>query len=93
MSMIFMSKIDSEPIPNLKKNKDNEIFFLFIIAIILWCFVGYLFYPFLNGNYQYHSYTKAFNSRCDFYIECSGNHIINVTQTNCIPLENNFTCG
>lgn len=93
-----MSKIESEPIPDLKSknyHKRSDIELIILISLltslcIAW-FVGYAL-SVLSLNQDYHSFTQAYNSRCDYYIECVGNRVINVTLNNCIPLTN-FTCG
>jgi hypothetical protein len=42
---------------------------------------------------NYHSCTKAYDIRCDYYIEYDGDNLINVTRTdNCIFLSNFTGC-
>jgi hypothetical protein len=91
-----MSKIESEPIPDLKsknyhKRSDIDLIILISLLCIAWFVVGYSFKNDIHIN-DYHSFTKAYNSRCDYYIECIGSQVKNITLTNCIPLSN-FTCG
>jgi len=44
-------------------------------------------------NNDYHSCTKAFDLRCDFYLEYEGENLINITRTDdCIYLSNFSGC-
>lgn len=43
--------------------------------------------------YDYHSYTKALNQRQDYYIECSGHNLINITPIGSPIFLDNFTGG
>lgn len=42
---------------------------------------------------EYHSYTKALNQRQDYYIECSGINLINITPIGSPIFLDNFTGG
>lgn len=41
----------------------------------------------------YHSYTKALNQKQDYYIECSGRNLINITPIGSPIFLDNFTGG
>lgn len=40
---------------------------------------------------DYHSYTKAFDSKCDYYIECDSQGLKNVTLSYCYLTETNYS--
>ena len=46
-----------------------------------------------NNYVIYHSYTKALNQRQDYYIECSGHNLINITPLGSPIFLDNFTGG
>jgi hypothetical protein len=46
-----------------------------------------------NSKVFYHSYTKALNQRQDYYIECSGHNLINITPIGSPIFLDNFTGG
>jgi hypothetical protein len=46
-----------------------------------------------NSKVFYYSYTKALNQRQDYYIECDGNNLINITPLGSPIFLDNFTGG
>ena len=75
-----------------KKQKDF-LFCLFMVGLIITAFISvFLIHVYFEPQYQYQSFTKAYNSRCDYYIECQNGIIKNMTLMNCIPLQKIFTC-
>lgn len=45
----------------------------------------------LDAPTGYWSYTKAFNSKCDYYIECDGKDLLNITKLDCYVTETNYS--